>query len=552
MYRLLSRYTWPVILIAISFGLAGVPAVHAQGETTLINIGENKIGEVTAEQPTPAYLLTVFEPQPVDIQVLAVSQGFAPALRVFDPAGVLAQEATNTGSATVAQIKSLEVIAGVYRIEVASANGQLGQFVLGIQAGEPLPPPTPLVLGRSLDGGASSEAPRQRYVFTGLEADALLLYVTSELPDAGPLVSLEDAATEETLASASARVTGVRYRIPAGAVDYLVQVKHSGSPAIETYTICLENASGTGPLCADGAAATPVPTATPIALVPSPTPLPPAQPLPPLPSTGACVVASLTGGAVNVRNGPSTDFPVLFQLSGNALAAVTGRLPDGSWYQVNVNSIIGWVSASVIRIGGQCGSVPPVTLTPTSAATSTTPTGSPTAGTPMTATWTPTITGTPAATETWTATPTMTATPAAVATLNFSLPAVYGSSALTSGFVPDPFSVGVTGGGPANVSYLGGGCSGYASSGPSFSVNYTAGAFPTLRFYFIGSSDSTMIINTPGGSYVCVDDSFGTLNPTIDFNSPSSGRYDIWIGSFADGGSVPGTLYVTESTANHP
>src|SRR5690606_35830897 len=110
------------------------------------------------------------------------------------------------------------------------------------------------------------------------------------------------------------------------------------------------------------------------------------------------------------------------------------------------------------RIGGQCGSVPPVTLTPTSAATSTTPTGSPTAGTPMTATWTPTITGTPAATETWTATPTMTATPVAVATLNFSLPAVYGSSALTSGFVPDPFSVGVTGGGPANVSYLGGGC----------------------------------------------------------------------------------------------
>src|SRR5690606_12736827 len=129
----------------------------------------------------------------------------------------------------------------------------------------------------------SSEAPRQRYVFTGLEADTLLLYVTSELPDAGPLVSLEDAATEETLASTSARVTGVRYRIPAGAVDYLVEVAHSGSPAIETYTICLENASGTGPLCADGAAATPVPTATPIALVPSLTPLPPAQPLPPLP-----------------------------------------------------------------------------------------------------------------------------------------------------------------------------------------------------------------------------------------------------------------------------
>ena len=160
MYRLLSRYTWPLILIAISLGLAGVPAVHAQGETTLINIGENKIGEVTAEQPTPAYLLTVFEPQPVDIQVLAVSQGFAPALRVRS-GRALAQEATNTGSATVAQIKSLEVTAGVYRIEVASANGQLGQFVLGIQAGEPLPHP------RRWSGAVArrrreQRAPRQR------------------------------------------------------------------------------------------------------------------------------------------------------------------------------------------------------------------------------------------------------------------------------------------------------------------------------------------------------------------------------------------------------
>ena len=129
---------------------------------------------------------------------------------------------------------------------------------------------------------------------------------------------------------------------------------------------------------------------------------------------------------------------------------------------------------------------------------------------------------------------------------------MYGSTALTSGFVPDPFAVGITAGGPANVSYLGGGCSGYTTSAPSFSVNYTSGAFPTLRFYFIGSGDTTMIINSPSGSYFCVDDSFGTLNPTIDFNTPSSGRYDVWIGTFNAGGSVGGTLYVTENTGNHP
>jgi hypothetical protein len=139
-----------------------------------------------------------------------------------------------------------------------------------------------------------------------------------------------------------------------------------------------------------------------------------------------------------------------------------------------------------------------------------------------------------------------------VATLNFSLPPIFGSTALTSGFVPDPFTVGITAGGPANVSYLGSGCTGFATSAPSFSVNYTSGAFPTLRFYFIGGGDTTMIINSPSGSYFCNDDSFGTVDPTIDFNSPSSGRYDVWIGTFAAGGSVGGTLHVTENTGNTP
>ena len=534
MYRILTRSTWPVILLVIGLALTAVPAAYAQGEdTTLINIGENKIGEVTAERPTAAYLLTVFDPQPVDIQVLAVTEGFAPALRVFDPSGAVVQEVTNTGAASVAQVKSLDVIAGVYRIEVGSANGQPGQYVLGIQAGEPLPPPVPLVLGGALEGSASSDAPRQRYAFAGLETDALLLYVTSEQPEFAPLISLKDAGTEDVLASTSARVTGVRYRIPAGVADYLVEVANSGASASEPYTVCLENASGTGPRCPADAAATPVPTATAVVFVPSPTAVPQAQPLPPLPSTGACVVASLTGGAVNVRSGPSTSFPVLFQLSGNALAAVTGRLADGwaarptAWW---------WISTSAIRIGGQCGSVSVVVITPTSPATSTTPTASPTVDLTMTATptldLTMTATWTPTATEPWTATPTVTNTPAMVATLNFSLPPVYGLTALTSGFVPIDTRLASRAAARRTCRTWAVGVRGSTSSAPSFSVNYTAGAFPTLRFYFIGTSDSTMIINTPGGSYVCVDDLFGTLNPTIDFNSPASGRYDIWIASF--------------------
>lgn len=557
MFRTMRHLSWLAVVFLVGVSLSGAPGVGAQGgEPTPITIGENRIGEVTAEVASPSYAVTVESPQSLDIQVLAITQGFAPSFRVLDPAGEILEDVPNATSQAAVRVTSLEVEAGVYRIEVQSANGQLGQFVLGVQAGAPPLPPVPLVLGTPFEDEVSSETPRQRYAFIGTETGVLLLTVRGGSTQSGPEVTLKDAESDELLASSGARVAGVRYRIPTGPASYLVEVSHSGAQTAEAYTICLENEDGSGPVCPAAPGATPTPTV--VIATPAIAPTVVAQaPPPPLPSTGACVVASLTGGTVNVRSGPDTSFPVLFQLSGNALAAVIGRLPDGSWFQVTFNGVTGWVSTSVIRVGGQCGTVPALTLTPASTS-ATTPTVT---TTPATATWTPTgtlttetPTWTPTGTEAWTATPTptWTVTPAAVATLNYSLPPVYGSTSLTSGFVPDPYSVGVTAGGPADVSYLGSGCSGFTTSAPTFSVNYTAGAFPTLRFYFVGSGDTTMIINTPGGSYYCVDDSFGTLNPTIDFNSPASGRYDVWIGSFAMGTSIGGTLYVTENTVNHP
>ncbi|NLX11095.1 MAG: SH3 domain-containing protein [Chloroflexi bacterium] len=293
--------------------------------------------------------------------------------------------------------------------------------------------------------------------------------------------------------------------------------------------------------------------------IPTPTG-PPAITVTPI-TTGPCQV-TFTGGT-NIRTGPSTIYPIIGSGNVGIVLNVTGRNADASWWQVAYNNQQAWVSNRIPQVvtQGDCSAIPlaaappPPTLTPTPLTTATpavtsiaTPTsdGTPTA----TSEFTPTPTGT--ATSEFTPTPTATATPEMTATLNFSLSPVYGSSAISSGFVPDPFTVGVTAGGPADVSYLGGGCTGYTSSAPSFSLNYTAGAFPLLRFYFIGGGDTSLIINTPGGSYFCVDDSFGTLNPTIDFNSPASGRYDVWVATFNSGGSIGGTLYVTENSANHP
>jgi hypothetical protein len=128
----------------------------------------------------------------------------------------------------------------------------------------------------------------------------------------------------------------------------------------------------------------------------------------------------------------------------------------------------------------------------------------------------------------------------------------YGTKELQSGFVPDPWTIEVISGGEVDVSYLGGGCTGYATAQPDYSVRYTAGSATLLRFYFEGAGDSTLIINDPAGEWWCDDDSFDSVNPTIDFDNPLTGRYDVWVGSYVEDQPVNGTLSITELQGNHP
>jgi uncharacterized protein YraI len=532
--------------------LVGTLSVAAQGNPTPITIGENKTGSIDSVGTSTRYTLSVAAPMSVNIQILAISSGFAPNFRVVDPGGIVILDAANPGTQTIAQGSPNLSSPGSYTIEVFSANATSGQFLISVQPGAPLAPPQALSPGQPLNGAVNSQTSRQAFSFSGTPNDVLLLVVSSTSQTAGPVVAVRDADTDETLALSSAGLIGISYRFPASARNYILEVTHGGSSAPEPFMVCV--AAENGATNCPGASTNPqiVPTALPTAspfptLTPSPSAIPTFAPVVINP-LGPCQVGSARGLAINVRGGAGTNYNIVGSLPPNGTGLVLGRLIDNSWYQVSVGGIIGWVSGSVVITGGNCAVVSVIIL-PTATTTIIPPIATTEVSPGLTQTAFANMTATQASINA-----TQSAVPVPVATLNFSLPPVYGSTALTSGFVPDPFTVGVTSGGSANVGYLGGGCSGYTSSAPSFSVNYTSGAFPTLRFYFITSAgDTTMVINTPGGSYVCVDDSFGTINPTIDFNSPSSGRYDVWIGTYADSTTfLGGTLFVTENTGNHP
>lgn len=106
-----------------------------------------------------------------------------------------------------------------------------------------------------------------------------------------------------------------------------------------------------------------LPSATPFVL-PSPTPTEGII-QPDLPSTGACVLATLNPVVVNARSGPNTDFDVTGQIQPIDVLPVVARSRDNSWYQTE----LGWSASFVTRLGGDCsnlpiGDLPPPTAVP--------------------------------------------------------------------------------------------------------------------------------------------------------------------------------------------
>jgi uncharacterized protein YraI len=80
---------------------------------------------------------------------------------------------------------------------------------------------------------------------------------------------------------------------------------------------------------------------------------PPVEPVPP--TSGAPSVTATTD--VNVRSGPSTDYPVYGVAPTGASAPVTGISPDGGWYVITIPTTYspdgtGWVSATYVTLQG--------------------------------------------------------------------------------------------------------------------------------------------------------------------------------------------------------
>ncbi|MFC4725985.1 hypothetical protein AB6B38_11425 [Glycocaulis abyssi] len=132
----------------------------------------------------------------------------------------------------------------------------------------------------------------------------------------------------------------------------------------------------------------------------------------------------------------------------------------------------------------------------------------------------------------------------------------HGSVTLSAGFPDDPRTFAVQAGGAMRASRLGGaGCVGFITEDPTFILTYEdAGDVFDLMLSAASETDTTMSVRTPDGTVLCDDDSAGNLGPGITVESPASGAYEIWVGTYSAGAGYPDTaLHISElaySTAN--
>jgi len=119
----------------------------------------------------------------------------------------------------------------------------------------------------------------------------------------------------------------------------------------------------------------------------------------------------------------------------------------------------------------------------------------------------------------------------------------YGDVSLSAGFTPDPHQTSLTAGGSNAIRK--GNCSyGNAADAPDLDL-YWEGGGGSLYIYVVGREDTTLLVNTPGGDWVCDDDSYGDSDPILMIPKAASGLYDIWVGTYGDE-MVSATLYISE------
>jgi len=363
--------------------------VMAQG---FISYGGAVVNTLSATNPIAIFTFQGSAGDQVTIQAIGITPDLQLNAIVQSGADVLAVAESDpfTPGSNDARVDLLLPSTNVYLILITSPAGQAGDFLLKL-SGQPLaektvitgiPADVPIVAGET-----------SYYSFTGSPDGSTVLNLTALTPDLQFLAVVRDNNGQivGTSAGASSIVS------VSGVGPYEISLTGVATSMSGVVNVSL---GSTGP-APDQATTTPAPqvTSTPAPQATAPPPVVTEEVTGDTPpsNTGACVASS--GGAVNIRSGPTTNDAILAQMQPGQTYAVTGVSAD--WYQIAITGGSGWVFAGVVNLSGDCSAIPAVSPNnnapqPTNPPPTTAPQQATTAPQQSTPTYTPSYTPTTA------------------------------------------------------------------------------------------------------------------------------------------------------------
>lgn len=135
-----------------------------------------------------------------------------------------------------------------------------------------------------------------------------------------------------------------------------------------------------------------------------------------------------------------------------------------------------------------------------------------------------------------------------VSAQDWSLEPAYGTQNLAAGFEPDPTEIEMVPGGSVDLSAsetVDISVYGWVAEAPDLDLNYEAGDYILTIAVEGGGMDTLLLVNAPDGQWYFNDDCVD-LNPSISFEEPLTGMYNIWVGTYSESEQGNVVLFISE------
>jgi hypothetical protein len=336
MHKQIARMAAVALLVL----LAAVGA-SAQSSGGSLAYGSAQVGTLSQSAPLVFYSFQATAGDLIAVDVLSLTPSLNPSVSLLSP--TQQQIAANdnnplTSGALDAHLSWRLDADGTYALLVGGVAGSTGDFVIKLN-GQLAGAPVALQPGSATAADFNTNPQVQVFSIPADPAGATALELAAD--PAGFAFNGRVFGPNGGLLAAFTGLPGAILTLPQGAGSATLVLEPASTESTGVVRLATGGASTGGPAAQS--------TLRPAATQPSITG--------PAPSD-FCNVSS--GGTVNLRSGPGTNFGVVGQLNPGTFLPVQGVSPDRGWYAVTFNNQMVWVSNTVVALNGPCSNLPTV------------------------------------------------------------------------------------------------------------------------------------------------------------------------------------------------